>query len=231
MKHKLQHFIQEYGIILSLLASITSLGISGYILFQKQSGGVVLGTNGTPVKSSTKLLKELPKDLYFLGNPNAKVVVVEFADFQCPFCRKYFTDVFPQIKRDYIDTGKVKFVYGDLAFLGEESIQSARAARCAGEQGKFWQYHDTLFEKQGIENGGSFSDENLIKFAKNLGLNISAFNSCLSSDKYSKEIVDLKNLVNTYGMTGTPTTLVDGKLIKGAVPYQNISQIIEEALK
>lgn len=228
----LSRFIKEYGIILNLFISVLALGISGYVLIQSQGGGgQALGVNGTPVKSSTKLLSVLPKDLYFVGNPKAKVTVVEFADFQCPFCHKYFVDIYPKMKSDYIDTGKIKFVYADLAFLGEESIQAARASRCAGEQGKFWEYHDTLYEKQGSENGGAFSDDNLIKFGKNLGLDQSLFNICFSSDKYNKEISDLKNMVGEYGITGTPTTLINGKILKGAVPYQNIVQIIEEGLK
>ncbi|MCL5004078.1 MAG: DsbA family protein [Patescibacteria group bacterium] len=105
-----------------------------------------------------------------LGNPSASVKVVEFGDYQCPYCEQFYSSVFPQLKKDFIDTGKVEFAFRDLAFLGLESTNAALAASCANEQGKFWEYHDKLYGNQKGENQGAFSLENLKRFAAELSL-------------------------------------------------------------
>ena len=98
----------------------------------------------------------LEDDDPFLGNPEAPVTIVEFGDFQCPFCGKFFRESEPQIIERYVKTGKAKLVYRDYAFLGPESEDAAVAAGCAGEQGKFWEFHDYLYNHQRGENGGAF---------------------------------------------------------------------------
>lgn len=96
-----------------------------------------------------------------LGKDDAPVTIVEFADFQCPFCERFYNNVKKGIEDEYVKTGKVKFYFRNYAFLGPESITAAQGAYCANEQGKFWQYHNFLFENQGPENSGTFSKENL----------------------------------------------------------------------
>ncbi|MCL4353667.1 DsbA family protein [Patescibacteria group bacterium] len=96
-----------------------------------------------------------------MGNKNAPVTVVEFADFQCPFCERWFKDVEPQLIKDYVNTGKIKFAYRNYAFLGQDSITAAEGAYCANEQGKFWAYHDFMFNHQQQENSGWASKANL----------------------------------------------------------------------
>lgn len=105
-----------------------------------------------------------------LGSLNAPITFVEYSDFQCPFCARFFRNSFPSLKSEYIDTGKIKFVYRDFILFGTESIHAANAARCAGEQGRFWKYHALLFRKQGKISSGVFSPENLKKFGDELGL-------------------------------------------------------------
>ena len=101
-----------------------------------------------------------------LGDANAPVTIVEFADFQCPFCGRHHQTVEPSLIKEYVDTGKVSLVYKHLPFLGQESAFVAVAAECAADQGKFWQYHDYLFEHQQGENQGAFTKEKLIGFGK-----------------------------------------------------------------
>src|SRR3989344_3864039 len=125
---------------------------------------------------------------FVLGDQNAPVVFVEYGDYQCPFCGKFFKDIEPTLREKYIKTGKVKFIYRDFAFLGDESLWASNAARCAGEQGKFWQYHDYLYSNQSGENQGAFSKSNLKSFAPALGLVQEKFNSCLDSEKYTDAI-------------------------------------------
>ncbi|GEM_PF-5856194 len=96
-----------------------------------------------------------------LGNQKAPVAVIEFADFQCPFCERFYKDTKKKIEEEYVKTGKVKFYFRNYAFLGPDSVTAAEGSYCANEQGKFWQYHNFLFENQGAENSGTFSKENL----------------------------------------------------------------------
>lgn len=165
-----------------------------------------------------------------LGNENAKVTVIVFADFQCPYCKRLTDETIPQIKKDYVDTGKVKLAYRHFAFLGEESNWSAEASECANEQGKFWEFHDYLYANQGAENAGVFSKNNLKGFAASLGLNTTQFNSCLDSGKYTQAVADDVKGGQTAGVTATPTLFVNGVMLVGAEPYTTIKPLIEKAL-
>jgi protein-disulfide isomerase len=166
-----------------------------------------------------------------LGNPKAKVTVVEFGDYQCPFCGRFYKTTEQQLKEEYVKTGKARFVWRDYAFLGEESFWAADAARCANDQGKFWEYHDLLFERQAGENEGAFAKENLKRFARELGLDGNAFDSCLESTKHRIEIESDVKDGSAYGVSGTPTTFINGQKVVGAVPYEQIKVIIDAALK
>jgi protein-disulfide isomerase len=107
---------------------------------------------------------------FVLGNPEAKVAVVVYEDFQCPFCDRFVQDSEKNIRDNYLKDGTVQLVYRDFAFLGPESTKASEAARCAGEQGKFWEYHDYLYSHQNGENRGAFANANLKAFAKELKL-------------------------------------------------------------
>lgn len=179
-----------------------------------------------PTKVDVKITDQDP----FLGDPNAKLTVVEFSDFQCPFCGRFFKDVAPQLKKDYIDTGKVKFVYKHLAFLGKESTDAANASECAKEQNKFWQYHDKLFNSQNGENQGAFSTDNLKKFAADLGLNTTQFNECLDGQKYNDHVQEDVAEANRLGFNSTPSTAVGDTPVIGAQPYNAFKTIIDQKL-
>ncbi len=165
-----------------------------------------------------------------LGNPNAKVTVVEFADYQCPFCEKFYTDTFSQIKKDYVDTGKIKFVFKNLAFLGKESTDAANAAMCAKEQNKFWEYHDKLFTSQSGENQGAFAPDKLKGFAAALGLNTTQFNDCLDKQKYNSEVTADQAEANRNGFQSTPSTAVGSTPVVGAQPYAQFQAAIDAEL-
>ncbi|MBI4099202.1 DsbA family protein [Candidatus Parcubacteria bacterium] len=166
----------------------------------------------------------------FLGPAEAKVTIIEFSDFQCPFCGRFFRDAEPRIIENYVKTGKARFVYRDLAFLGEESVRAAEAANCAREQNKFWEYHDKLFTSQSGENNGAFSDDNLKKFARDLQLGDQAFDACLDSGKYKSEVQKDTDDARLAGATGTPTVFINGRVLVGALPYENFAKVIEEEL-
>lgn len=150
----------------------------------------------------------LKPDVNFLGNTNAKVTVVEYADYECPFCKQVYNTVWPALKTKYVDTGKIKFVYQDFAFLGPDSNTAAEASHCAADQNKFWQYHDYLFSHQGQEGSGWATADHQKQFAQALGLNTTLFNQCLDSGKYKQEVLDETAAGKSYGVTGTPTLFV-----------------------
>jgi len=192
------------------------------------------GIQGSPpnqVPSPGAKIKVENGHLPALGKKDAKVTVIEFADFQCPFCERFFKDTKTNLVKDYVDTGKVKFIFRQYAFLGQESTWAAQASECANEQGKFWEYHDYLYNHQGPENSGAFAKDKLIGFAQDMGLNTEQFSSCLNSDKYAKNVSDDLAAGQKAGVTGTPATFINGQLVVGAQPYTAFKTIIDEELK
>ncbi len=187
-----------------------------------------LGDSGPQAPSGPVDVKE--GHLPILGNKDAKVTVIEFADFQCPFCERYHKDITPNLKKDYIDSGKIKFAFRHYAFLGQESTDAALASECANEQEKFWEFHDYLFENQAGENQGAFAKDKLKEFAVTVGLNSAQFNECLDSAKYKDNVDKDISEGGTAGVNGTPATFVNGILISGAIPYAELKAEIEKAL-
>ena len=146
------------------------------------------------------------------GDPDAPITIIEFSDFQCPFCSRFFTQTLPAIQENYIDTGIVKLVYRDFPIdsLHPNARPAHIAAECADEQGKFWEYHDVLFENQGQWNRLSSSDlrSQLNQYATSMRLNSESFDSCLSSQSMADEVNADYLQASQYGATGTPTFFI-----------------------
>ena len=233
-RHNLKNisrFIKDYASVISLAVSIVALGIGVFNTYQIKNNTQIATAGGTTGESPEKIIGELPKNTPVMGNPNAKLTVVEFGDFQCPYCGQFHKDVLPALKQEYIDTGKVKFAYIDFAFLGQESRDAAEAAKCAGEQNKFWEYYDELYNNQKGENLGAFNADNLKKFASDINLNAEQFNSCVLANKYNKQIADELSLGKKFGINGTPGFLIGKQSIKGAPPVAAFEQVINSQLK
>jgi protein-disulfide isomerase len=163
-----------------------------------------------------------------LGTPKAPVSIVEFSDFQCSFCKKFWADTLPQLEETYIQKGQAQFTYRHFAILGRFSEQAAQAAECSAEQGKFWEYHDMLFKNQGR---GALTDSNLKRFAQELKLNSRTFGQCLDSGKYRKKVEGETAVGASLGLRGTPSFFVNGRLLVGAQPFAAFRLVIEEELK
>jgi protein-disulfide isomerase len=174
----------------------------------------------------------------FMGSKDAKVTVIEFSDYQCPFCGRNFQQTFPQIVTDYVKTGKVKYVFHDfpLEQLHPNAFKAAEAARCAGEQGKYWEMHDKLFANQ-----RALDAKNLPDYAKAVGLDADKFQQCLSSEKDSSKIRAELDAGSKIGITGTPAFFLGAtepnqskihatKFISGAQPYASFKAAIDELL-
>ncbi len=165
------------------------------------------------------------------GDDKTNIILIEYSDFQCPFCKRFHDTVMPRIVTDYVDTGKIRIAYKNFAFLGDESRWAAQGAECAADQNHFWDYHEMLFNKQNGENVGIFSKVNLIKYAQEVKLDVTAFTTCLSEDKTLDRVQSDTNEGNKLGVRGTPSFVLNGKLIVGAQPYEAFQTAIEEALK
>ena len=168
------------------------------------------------------------------GDPNAPITLLEYSDFTCHFCKKFFHDTFPKLLSEYIETGKVRFVYRDFPRGLGSPLRAADAARCAGEQEAYWPMHDRLFNSD-----GQFSPENLNKFATELQLKPAQFSQCVEEHKYFSDIEkDLKD-AGSLGIRGTPAFVLFPTnapndpnliLIPGAFPYETFKEEIDKLL-
>lgn len=165
-----------------------------------------------------------------IASPNAKVTIVEFSDFQCPFCSRFHTTVEAQLMKDYVQTGQVTFVYKHSAFLGQESVWSAQAAECAADQGKFWDYHDLLFTRQNGENQGAFNKDKLTGFAKEMGLDMTKFEPCLTNDETLARVQADTQEGQAAGVRGTPTFFINGQPLVGAQPLTAFQTVLTQQL-
>lgn len=178
-----------------------------------------------------------------LGDKNAPVTLIEFSDYECPFCKRYFQETYPQLKKDYIDTGKVKLVFRDLPlpFHDPMATTEAIAANCAKEQGgdsAYYKFHDQVFTKT-TSNGNGLTKDQLYQIAKENGLNDANFRSCLDSEKYKDEVAKDNTDAAAAGASGTPTffigksssngTITATKLV-GAQPYASFKALIDSQL-
>ncbi len=162
------------------------------------------------------------------GNKNAPVEIIEFSDFQCPFCARFYSDTLPQLEKEYIKTGKAKLVYRDfpLTSIHPYAQKAAEAAECADDQGKFWEMHNKIFDNQ-----AAIGVIDLKKYADELGLDTAKFNSCLDSGKYASEVQKDLTDGQAAGVSGTPSFFVNGKKIVGAQPFSAFKQIIDAELQ
>ncbi len=164
----------------------------------------------------------------FKGSPDAPVTIIEFADFRCGFCVRHFMRTLPVLVTEYVDTGKVRYVFRNFAFLGVESRWAAEASECAHEQGRFWEYHDQLF--QTVSQGSQLLRSTLKELGAALGLDRARFEVCLEQNRYKAEVDDDIAAGRAAGVTGTPSFVINGQLLVGAHPIETLRQKIEEAL-
>lgn len=183
---------------------------------------------------------EIPKDNDpMLGDPNAPISIIEFSNYQCQFCARFYSDTLPLLKSQYIETGKVNLIYRDFPIqkINSNAMPTALASECANEQGKFWEYHDMLFETQDTwkQNKSDLLNLTLKQFAKELNLNQEQFDSCLDSGKYAEEVNQDVEDGRKYVVSGTPTFFVGNEEIGyssifGAQSFSDFRIMIDEKL-
>ena len=215
---------------------LVSLGIFIVLVISVFTGGFGYGNNdfnadsnnqgqltNRPTNANAKVSAD---DDAFEGDENAPITLIEFSDYECPFCARFYSQTLNQIRENYIDTGKVKLVYRDFPLsFHPNAHKAAEAAECAGEQGKYFEMHDMLFE-----NGVSGGVSSFKTYANSIGLNQAEFDSCLDNDDMASEVKKDFADGQAAGVTGTPGFFINGKLITGAQPYSVFEAAFEQEL-
>jgi len=194
-------------------------------------------------QAPTGPVKVASADAPVLGNKNAPVTLIEFSDYECPFCKRSFDQLLPELKKNYINSGKLKLVYRNLPLpFHQNAHKEAEAALCAWDQGGdsiYFKYHDQIFTKT-TSNGTGLALDQLPVIAGNIGLNVSQFQSCLDSGKYKTQVDKDIAYATQVGANGTPTWfvgkstpdgIIDGQTIIGAQPFSAFQPTIDNLLK
>ncbi|MCF7900957.1 DsbA family protein [Candidatus Woesearchaeota archaeon] len=222
---------QGIAAVLAILLLI-SIFTAGFGIIK--TNGKTTKTQGTNLAAGAKetgtLTGNVPtvnfKGAHMKGDENAPVTIVEWSDFECPFCARFYSQTYGQIVSNYVDSGKVKIVFKHFPLgFHAQAQKAAEASECAGEQGKFWEMHDMLFEK-----GVTGSVAGFKKYAADLGLDTTKFDSCLDTGKYASKVSADMAEGQASGVTGTPGFIVQGELVVGAQPYSVFQAAIDRAL-
>jgi len=226
---------------MGIMVGITVISVVGFLLsFNAYRNATGTGTTktaaatntntagaagGTPTAPATPVdVKVDEKNDWITGNKNAKVTLVEFSDFQCPYCGQFEPTVV-QVLRDYKDKVRVVYKHYPLTSIHPQAQKAAEASECAGAQGKFWEMHDKLFTNQ-----ATLSVDNEKAWAKDLGLNTSKFNTCLDKGEKVADVAADQKYGDTVGVTGTPTSFVNGYPVQGAQGYDFVKNLIDQEL-
>lgn len=215
-----------------LIAAVLISGSIVYVVGGKNSAGREGLANLDAALGTDAHLAISERDV-ILGNPGAPVTFIEYGDYQCPFCGRFFAETEGQIRENYIKTGKVKMVYRNFAFLGPESFAAAEAAECAKDQKQFWAFHDLLYGeeyKDGEEHNGNLNRDLFVKLAANLKLDTKAFAECVDNKKYASQIQNDSSDAQAAGVNSTPTIFVNDERIQGALPYASFKAVIDNFL-
>ena len=189
---------------------------------------IFLGGAETPATPLASQLPALRATGNSLGAEAAPVTVEVWSDFQCPYCRIFAQGAQRQLIQTSVAQGRAKLVHRSFAFLGPESELAAQAADCAGEQGRFFDYHDKLFAEQKGENKGAYAKDNLKRFAVQLGL-APSFDACLESGRYAADVRSEREAGQQKGVRATPTIFVNGQKFEGALSFEELRRAVDAA--
>jgi protein-disulfide isomerase len=164
-----------------------------------------------------------------IGDPNAPVILEEYSDYQCGHCRNFSENIEPLLVEEFVETGKVYIIYKAMP-LYPSSIPISEASLCAREQDKFWDYKDIIFANQDSSDPNAFSDRRLEAFAEAIDLDVDAFNECMSERRFRSEVEQIRLEADDLEISGTPTFILNGKLIYGVLPIESFREEIEAAI-
>lgn len=213
--------------------------IAGFLNFAPKSNNISQDPAADTETIFKKLFTPVSVNASALGDEQAKITIVEFADYQCPFCAKFHKETKDSLIQNFVETGKVKFLFKDLIVNDrpndKASTLAAAASYCAAEQGKYWEYNDELYKNSQGENTGWVTKDNLKQFANNIRVpDLMRFSDCVESDKYNMIVNENDSLGKNIGLTSTPTFIFyNGTTpiaVQGAQPYELFEQIINEMI-
>ena len=168
-----------------------------------------------------------------MGNSNAKITLLEWGDYQCTYCYRFHQSSKDVIIEEYVNTGKVNFVFRDFPLNGPNSVLAAQGSYCANDQGKYWEYHDETYKNWEGENTGWVTRDSLLQFAKTVNLDVNQFNKCMDDNKYKQKVLDNEKFGKNIGIDATPSFLVitDNKVVKivGNQPLSVFRQVLDTA--
>ncbi len=217
--------LSKKGISIVLVIILICLGLSTFLIFEHQPRSANQGKEAEIIKLNVK-------DRPHLGNPNAKVQIVYFGDYQCPWCKKFEEEIIPKLKKDYLNNGKASFYFVNEVVLGDDSFLAANASEIILKEypASYWKFHNELFAHQGQENSGWINQQSLLNYAKKSvsGLDQKKFLNELNAIKYQESIHDDLKLGEKWDVTGTPTVFINGNEVKNVLDYHSIQTMIEE---
>ena len=220
-------------LILSAAILMAAIIISGSVLYIGQASFANIFGTASNAPANAVNAKDLIDNSILLGDKKAKVTIVDFSDFQCPYCRIFWEETFSQLKKDYIDTGKVNFVLKDFPLsFHPGAVPAAKGAMCANEQGKYWDMVNKIFSEQAKQgqNTVQFTVDDVKNWAGQLGLDAAKFNSCVDSNKYQSKIDKDSAEGTKLGIEGTPTFLINNTKLVGAQPFSEFKRVIDAEL-
>jgi protein-disulfide isomerase len=216
--------LAPFYLVIGVIA-LVGIGILAYSTLHRSAKGADQPMN---VAATQQELARLPG--IAMGREDAPVVIYEFADFQCPHCADWASLVEPLIRDRLVKPGLVRYVFYDFPLGGgfRHSFLAARGARCANDQGKFWEYHDLLFGRQASWTGLEDPSDFFVDLASQAGLDTGTFEQCLRSDKYQREVSLSRELGESLNVTGTPTLFVNGERLPGIPDFSELEQIVKQ---
>lgn len=224
-------------LLLSFFAGYQTAKVTYWEQKEKALGSALSANQGAGQPTPTPAFYKVSNGhLPVLGKADAKVTIVEFSDLQCLFCRRFWKDTLPQLKKDYIDRGLVKLVYRQFPLppeLHPAARDLAEASECANDQNKFWEFHDEAYKQQAAQGEGTIAvtTDDITGYAANIGLDMTSFNDCFSNKKDTKKIDDDMAEGQKVNTTSTPTFYINGQILVGALPYESFKTIIDQQLK
>jgi protein-disulfide isomerase len=228
--------IKKDHFLIGLAIALLVVGFAAGYFYHNFTGAGGGTPSPTPTVNETARVFVSAGSNALLGKSDAPVTIIEFSDYQCPYCERAATQIEPQIKTDYIDTGKVKFAFRNFPLGMHANAQPAAiAAECASEQGKYWEFHDALFANQSSWSQSNDSSTAFKNLATKLNLDIGKWNSCLNDTKIAEEISKDISDGTTAGVQGTPTYFIGNDkngyvMLVGAQPYDAFKQAIDAEL-
>jgi len=216
------------------IAIVAVLGVAGVGLSVQSGGSAVTAPVAVDGLDDMEHLVEVAQGVT-RGDPDAPVTIVEFGDYQCPACQAYATQVKPQVDLAFVESGRAKFIFYDFPIIGghRNAFLAARAARCAGDQERYWEYHDNLFRMQARWSPMTNPIDTFVEYAETVGADGSSFRSCLESDRHAELVTANMYLGEQLGVQGTPTILINYGAATRRVGYdfESIRSMIEDVLE